>query len=415
MSALATAPETRPAFHAAPEPSLAPALARWQRVALVIGVIGLALSGVGAFLDPLQAAFAYLFGIVYWTGLSLGMLCILMMHALTNGGWGFVIRRFLEAGSYLLPFMALLFVPIFFGLGYLYPWTDPSVVAHNEAIRFKHLYLNAPMLAVRTVVAFGFWSVAAWLLNRWSFAQDEHARRLVHPADARAGPRRGWWRSRSSRRWPSSTGSWCLEKDWFSTVFAPQVIIGQILVAFAFCAVLLSFVRPYLTLARGGQDRSIFIRWATFLLAFTMMWAYLAVSQLIIIWSGNLPHEIEWYLHRVAGTVGSRWQSSSACSISRCRFSCCSGARTRKISNVSCARLAVGIILFVHAVEVFWQIEPSHAQRRTERVVDARRGVSRHRRRVVGGVPGPSQKPRATCRVNDPRFKEAIIRWTLTR
>ena len=69
-----------------------------------------------------------------------------MMHSLTNGGWGFVIRRFLEAGAYLLPLMALLFVPVFFGLGFLYPWTDPNVAAHNEAIRCKHLYLNVPML-----------------------------------------------------------------------------------------------------------------------------------------------------------------------------------------------------------------------------------------------------------------------------
>ena len=72
MSALATAPEIKPAFYPGPEPSLAPALARWQRIALVVGIVGLALSGVGAFLAPRQAAFAYLFGIVFWTGCRWG-------------------------------------------------------------------------------------------------------------------------------------------------------------------------------------------------------------------------------------------------------------------------------------------------------------------------------------------------------
>ncbi len=111
-----------------------------------------------------------------------------MMHALTNGGWGFLIRRFLEAGALMLPLMALLFLPLFAGLGYLYPWTDPNVVAHNEALQKKHLYLNVPALAVRMAVAFGFWSVVAWLMNRWSFAQDRTPDVSYDPADAR--PRR---------------------------------------------------------------------------------------------------------------------------------------------------------------------------------------------------------------------------------
>ena len=402
MSATATEAETKPAFHAEPEPALAPALARWQRVALVVGVLGLALSGVGAFLDPRQAAFSYLFGIVFWTGLSLGMLCILMMHALTNGGWGFVIRRFLEAGSYILPLMALLFVPIFAGLGYLYPWTDPNVVAHNEAIRNKHLYLNIPALAVRMVVAFGFWSVAAWLLNRWSFAQDRTPD-VSYTRRARALAAPGLVAFALITSMAIIDWIMVLEKDWYSTVFAPQVIIGQILVAFAFCSVLLSFVRPYLPW-RGVVKTEHFHSLGNFLLAFTMMWAYLAVSQLIIIWSGNLPHEIEWYLHRVAGG----WKPV-AIFLGLFHFAVpffvLLGRENKE--NIRVLRgVAVGII-FVHAVEVFWQIEPSHSQ--------GGLSISWMHFTAFLGIGGVwlaaflgRLKNHARLPSNDPRFEEAI-------
>ena len=403
MSAVANAPRQAPEFRAEPEPSLAPALAQWQKIALVVGVVGLALSGVGVFLNPRQAAFAYLFGIVFWTGLSLGMLCILMMHSLTNGGWGFVIRRFLEAGSYLLPLMALLFVPVFFGLGYLYPWTDPNVVVHNEAIRYKHLYLNVPMLAVRMVVAFGFWSVAGWLLNRWSFAQAQTPA-ASFTVRIRAFSAPGLVAFALITTMAILDWIMVLEKDWYSTVFAPQVIIGQILVAFAFCTVMLSFVRPYVPW-RGVVKTEHFHSLGNFLLAFTMMWAYLAVSQLIIIWSGNLPHEIEWYLHRVAGG----WKPVAiflGVFHFAVPFLVLLGRENKE--DVRLLRgLAVGF-LFVHAVEVFWQVEPSHSQTGFN--------VSWMHFTTFFGLGGvwvaaflARLKNHASLPVNDPRFEEAII------
>ncbi len=402
MSATTVEPEAKSALHPEPEPALAPALARWQRVALVVGIVGLALSGVGWFFDPRQFFFSYLFGFVFWTGLSLGMLCVLMMHALTNGGWGFLIRRFLEAGALMLPLMALLFLPLFAGLGYLYPWTDPNVVAHNEALQKKHLYLNVPALAIRMAVAFGFWSVVAWLMNRWSFAQDRtpdvsYTRRMR----ALAAPGLVGFALITSM----AIIDWImvLEKDWYSTVFPPQVIMGQILSAFAFCAVLLSLLRPYLPW-RGLVRTEHFHSLGNFLLAFTMMWAYLAVSQLIIIWAGNLPREIEWYLHRVAGT----WKPVAiflGVFNFAVPFFVLLGRENKE--NVRVLRaLAVGV-LGVHAVEVFWQVAPSHSQ--------GGLSVSWMDFTAFFGIGGvwlaaflARLKHHARLPSNDPRFEEAI-------
>ena len=353
----ATATEVKEAIHAVPEPTLAPALARWQRIALVVGVVGLALSGVGAFLDPKQFFFSYLFGVVFWTGLSLGMLCVLMMHALTNGGWGFLIRRFLEAGAYVVPLMALLFLPVFAGLHHLYPWTDPDVVAHSEALQKKALYLNVPALAIRSVVAFGFWSVAAWLLNRWSFAQDETpSASYTVRIRAFAAPALVTFALITSL----ALIDWImvLEKDWYSTVFAPQAIMGQILAAFAFCTVLLSLVRPYLPW-RGLVRTEHFHSLGNFLLAFTMMWAYLAVSQLIVIWSGNKPVEIQWYLHRVAG--GWKWLAVFLGLFQfAVPFFVLLGRENKE--NIRVLRAVAVGVLVVHAMDVLWEIAPSFHQ-----------------------------------------------------
>ena len=272
---------------------------RMQRRAFVVGLVGLALSGVGAWFGARGFFFSYLFSYLFWMGLSLGGLCVLMIHHLTGGGWGFTVRRFLEAATATLPLMTLLFIPVCLGLRHLYPWMDANIVAHNEALQRKQAYLNVPAFAVRMIFVYGLWNVAAWLLNRWSSDQD---------GTGSTGP---------TRRMRTLSGpglvffalsvsmaavDWVmvLERDWYSTIFPVLFIIGQILSVLAFCTVLLVWVgrrKPWLGVVRTEHYHSL----GNLLLAFVMMWAYLTVSQLIIIWSGNLPKEIVWYLHRVAG------------------------------------------------------------------------------------------------------------------
>ncbi len=323
-------------------------------LALAVGVAGLALCGVGVFFDPAQFFFSYLVGFVFWTGLSLGCLCILMLHLLTGGGWGYMIRRFLEAAANVLPVLAVLFVPLCFGLHRLYPWAQPEMVRHVEALAKKQAYLNLPMFSVRMVLSFALWIGAAALLRRWSYAQD---------TAADAAP---------TRRMRSFSGpgllvftlvsslaavDWvmALEPVFYSTVFPAQVIIGWILVTFAFCTVVLAAVRnlpPWKGVVRTEHFHSL----GNFLLAFVMMWAYLAVSQLIVIWSGNLPKEIGWYLHRVADG----WKLV-AIFLGLFHFALPFMLLLSREAKESVRRLGLlaGFIFCVHMVEVYWQVEPS--------------------------------------------------------
>ena len=325
-----------------------------QRLTLGAGVVGLALCGVGAFLDPAQFFFSYLVGFVFWMGLSLGCLCVLMIHLLTGGGWGYMIRRFLEAAANVVPVMAVLFVPLCFGLHRLYPWAQPEMVAQFEALQKKHAYLNVPMFSLRVVLSFAFWIAAAFLLRRWSLAQDN----TTDPAPTRrartfSGPGLLAFTLISSL----AAVDWVmvLEPVFYSTVFPAQVIIGWILLTFAFCTIVLAVVRdlpPWRGLVRTEHFHSL----GNFLLAFVMMWAYLAVSQLIVIWSGNLPKEIGWYLHRVSDG----WKLV-AIFLGLFHFALPFLLLLSREAKESVRRLSLlAVFIFcVHMVEVFWQIEPS--------------------------------------------------------
>jgi hypothetical protein len=327
---------------------------RLQTSSLIVGAIGMALCGLGWFLQPRQFFFSYLFGYLLWMGLALGCSGVAMIHHLTGGAWGFIIRRFLEAGMATMPLMAALSLPIFFGLGHLYSWANPTAVAHDEMLHHKQLYLNTPAFAVRMFVFFGFWITLAWLLNRWSAAQD----RSVNPEPTRrlrklSGPGLVLYALIGTL----AVVDWImvLENDWYSSIFPVQVIIGQMLSTLAFCVALLGRLRHYEPWG-GRVQTGHFHALGNLLLTFVMLWAYMSVSQLIIIWSGNLPREISWYLHRVAG--GWKWVAIFLALFHFAVPFCILLAREAKRRVEILMAVAIGV-LCAHAVEVFWMIAPS--------------------------------------------------------
>ena len=385
---------------------------RVQIIALIAGVVGLALAGIGAFLhpDPRQFFFSYLFAFLFWVGLPLGSLCVLMIHYLTGGGWGYTIRRFLEASISTLPLMALLFVPIFFGLRHLYPWARPEIAAHDDALQKVHLYLNLPVYAVRMAVCFGLWIVAAFMLNRWSAQQDKTADpALTRRIRTFCGPGLLGFVLTVSL----ATVDWImvLERNWYSTVFPALLIIGQILLTFAFCAVMLAWVTGPAPFDREANPISGVVRvehfhsLGNFLLAFVMMWAYLTVSQLIIIWSGNEPREISWYLHRTVGA----WKYVGIF-LGLFNFGlpfCLLLSRENKQNVRLLTVLAVGIC-GAHAVERYWQVMPSlHRDGLSVSWLDVAALIG------IGGVWTAAflarLKTRLTLPQNDPRMEPALV------
>jgi hypothetical protein len=328
---------------------------RAKIISLGAGVLGLAGCAAGWILAPADFFLAYLFAHSFFLGISLGALGLLMIHHLTGGYWGYSVRRFLESALSNLPLLAILFVPIFFGLTYLYPWKNPSVVAGDEILRHKQYYLNTPGYIIRSAVMFAIWIVMARFLLKWSAEQDVTT--SVEPTRKMrtlSGP--GLVIYPVTMTFASIDWLMSLEKDWYSTMFAVMICIGQMLSALAFVILLLLLAARSRQLGPIISKEETLHKIGNLLLAFTMLWAYLEFGQLLIVWSGNLPHEISWYLNRV--TDGWRW----ACvflflfNFFVPFFLLLMRPVKRRVSVLASV---AGCILIAHIVDVWWTIAPS--------------------------------------------------------
>ena len=284
---------------------------RYQQRALIVGVVFAILLAVGIFLPPemgggvAQFFRSYLLAFVFWVGIATGCLAILMLQHLTGGAWGLVIRRVLEAGTRTLPLLIILFIPLVFGLSYIYEWVYPEHIAEHaarEVVEAKHGYLNVTFFLIRTAVYFAIWAVLTLLLNKWSDEQDRTAsRRLLRNLQKLSGP--GLVLYVLTVTFASIDWVMSLEPEWFSTIFGLIFVINWVLTAFSFVIavmVLLAGRKPLsgVVLPRHFHDLG------KLLLAFVMMWAYFNFSQYLLIWSANIPEETKWYLHRTRGGWG---------------------------------------------------------------------------------------------------------------
>ena len=152
-----------------------PVLVQMQRRAWLVGAAGVVLALLGVWLNLAQFFRAYLVAYLFWSGLSLGCLALLMLHHVVGGAWGAMIRRLLEAGTRTLPLMVVLFVPLLYGLTTLYSWARPEVVAHDVLLQHKSAYLNVPFFVQRAAAYFAIWLIVMFFLNHWSRQQERVA------------------------------------------------------------------------------------------------------------------------------------------------------------------------------------------------------------------------------------------------
>lgn len=334
--------------------TLQPYWDRLQRRALLGGVGGLVLCGVGLLLNERQFFRSYLLAYLFWLGIPLGSLPILMLHHLVGGAWGAVIRRILEAASRTLPLMVLLFVPLLFGLEDLYSWARPEAVAADALLQHKRPYLNTSFFMLRSAVYFVAWLALVYGLNHWSQAQDRAAtdtfgRRLR----LLSGPGLVLYVltvTFSSVDWMMS-----LEPHWFSTIYGILVIIGQLLAALSFAVIVITLLADLPPLSEVISAAH-FHDLGNLLLAFVMLWAYMGISQFLIIWSGNLPEEIPWYIHRMQGGWG--WMALVVILFYFTLPFLLLLSRHIKRQPQLLVWVAA-VLLFMHAVELFWFVVPA--------------------------------------------------------
>jgi hypothetical protein len=278
-----------------------------QQRSLIVGLLFGVVAAVGGFIRPEEFFRAYLLGFMAWLGVTLGSMAILMLRHLTKGGWGMIIRRILGAAMRCAPLMALLFVPLLFGLPKLYIWARPLDSIPDQHLR-EHLqeltktYLSTNGFIIRAVIYFAVWNSLSFFLTKWSEEQDrapirDHSSRFK----MLSGPGLilyGLTITFAAIDWVMS-----IDPSWISTIFGLSFLIGQVLSALCFAVVVERILYRYRPMSELLTPEHVHDH-GKFMLVFIMVWAYFSFSQWLIIWAGNLPEEITWYTRRLNGGWG---------------------------------------------------------------------------------------------------------------
>lgn len=242
-------------------------------------------------------AHAYLISFLFWSGILLGSMAVQMIHNITGGRWGTSIRPILEVTARHIPWLILCFVPIVFCLQDLYVWMDPSVVQHDPLLKEKAFYLNRPFFTFRGIFYFVVWTAMAFLVTGSVRVSPDVLDRRKQAS--------GFGLVVLTLTVTFSSVDWAmsLEPHWNSTIYGLILVIGMTLSGFAF-AVLLAHAR-HLTSPKHRIPTEQSHDLGTVMFVFVMLWAYVSLSQFLIIWSGNLPELTPFYITRFSGG----WQS----------------------------------------------------------------------------------------------------------
>jgi hypothetical protein len=241
---------------------------------------------------------AYLIGWLFLWGLSLGSLALVMIHHLTGGAWGIVLRRRLEAQMRLLPLVALLFVPIALGAAHLFPWASSGGMAIDETHRFTADYFRPEFVWARAIAYFAVWMVLGWLLSRWSWQQDERGdARPASRSNNLSGP--GLVLYGISLHFAAIDWMMSIQWPFTSTIFGPIVAAGQLLSAFA-CAIGWMSWNSHRWAHERILSGKVLLDVGNLLLTLVIVWTYLVWCQFMLIWIGDLPRENRWLAARAA-------------------------------------------------------------------------------------------------------------------
>jgi hypothetical protein len=219
-----------------------------------------------------------------------------MMYYTTAGAWGVITRRPAEAAARTMFLIILFFVPLFLGAGFLYPWTSSAYVATHETVAHKAGYLNMTWWLIRAAVYLGGWLLLSLHYNKWSVREDEGDLRARRKLTFWAGPGMVF----HALALTFMSVDWVMSQDptWFSTMWGLLFIASQLLTGVSFLIAVMVMLHRYSPIREILTQRHLHDL-GKLTLALVMVWAYFSFSQFLIIWAGNLPEEIPFYVRRM--------------------------------------------------------------------------------------------------------------------
>jgi hypothetical protein len=336
------------------EARVPPSWARLPLVGLGIAAVGVVLALLAGPGEGERLFASWLVAFVFFLTIALGCLYFVLIHTAMQGAWGVVVRRVGENAAATLPLFAVLFVPVVVGLPQLYSWARTEVVASDPLLQWKQPYLNEGFFLVRAGVYFVVWSAIALAFLRLSRRQDEA------PDPGLAARLRRWsgpvliplalTHTFAAVDWLMS-----LDPHWYSTIFGVYSFSGSLVAGFAFLALAGAVLRragllPGIVSAEHLHDLG------KLLFAFTAFWAYIAFSQYLLIWYGNLPEETVWYRDRLEAG----WRALSVVLALGHFVVPFFFLLPRAVKRNATALAAASIwMLLMHLLDVYWLVIPS--------------------------------------------------------
>jgi hypothetical protein len=266
----------------------------------LVGGMGLILSAVGYSRDAAQFFHSWLVAFVFVLTIALGALFFVMVQHLSRAGWSVVVRRITEAAGSTLPLFVLLFVPVALGIPELFHWSHADAVEHDALLRHKQAFLNVPFFLVRAAVYFLVWIALGLYFFRRSVAQDKSRDPAVTVTlQRRAAP--GMILFAVTLTLMAFDWVMSLDPHWYSTIFGVYIFAGAAAAMYSFVTLSTAALRR-----AGYMQRLVRVdhfqdlgRW---IFALSVFWAYIAFSQFMLIWYGNIPEETVFFVRRAHGS-----------------------------------------------------------------------------------------------------------------
>lgn len=318
------------------------------------GAVGLVASGVGYFLNAEQFFFSYLTSFIFFTSIALASLILVMVHHITGSSWGIVIRRIPESFASNIWIWAIFILPVLLGMGNLYHWTHTEAAMHDPVLSQKIGYLNVPFFVIRQFIYFAVWSFLGYKLHKVSVEVDQTndwgLTQLLKKLSGAGIPLFGLTVAFASFDWLMT-----LDPHWYSTMFGIYFFAMSFQVLFPILILIVFWMHKKGLLENTIQKPHIYDLGGWFF-AFSIFYAYIAFSQLLLIYYANIPEETIWFYHRLEGGY-----EYIGYSLILCRFIIPFFVLlNRDLKHRQKVLITVSVlVIFMHIAELYWIIMPN--------------------------------------------------------
>jgi len=324
--------------------------------ALLTGIIFLAISALGLLADKSQFFHSYLVAFLFWTSVALGGLFFTMVNHVLGTQWSIVLRRIGETTLIVLPVLAILFIPLIFGIHDIYHWSHAEEVVKDHLLQKKADYLNSGFFVSRTIIYFVIWILFGRSLYRLSLKQDNDPNEgIVTRMRNISAP--GLVLYALTVTFAAFDWLMSLNPHWYSTIFGLYFFSGCFLAILSFLVLFGQFLK-----SNNVLNETITVEHyhdlAKLLFGFTIFWGYMGFSQYFLIWYANIPEETIWYLVRWEGN----WKYITMTIVFGHFLIPFLGLMTRASKRSGPWLIFISIwILVMHWIDIYWMVFPTHS------------------------------------------------------